>query len=176
MSFISDTFLNIPKYNKTKEAFIKAISTMKILISACLVGAACRYDGNVSSSAFDNETILKLSQKHTLIPFCPEIYGGLSTPREPSELQEDGRVLTKSGKDVTENFIRGANETLNIAKKLGCKVAILKEKSPSCGYGKIYNGDFSGTLKDGSGITALLLSENGIEIYGESRILELLDK
>lgn len=149
---------------------------MKILISACLVGAACRYDGAVSSSALDGEAIKRLSEKHTLIPFCPEIYGGLQTPRDPAELQSDGRIITKSGKDVTDSYLKGASEALKIAQTFGCKAAILKEKSPSCGYGKIYNGDFSGTLKDGSGVTADLLSKNGIVVYGESRVSELLDK
>ncbi len=146
---------------------------MNILISACLLGLACRYDGDVSRAAFDDDTIKRLTSEHNLVPFCPEIYGGLRTPREPAELQS-GKVISKIGSDVTESYTKGAREALKIAKLLGCKAAILKEKSPSCGSGKIYDGSFTGTLTDGDGITARLLSENGIAIYGESDITELI--
>lgn len=146
---------------------------MNILISACLLGLACRYDGDVSRAAFDDDTIKRLTSEHNLVPFCPEIYGGLRTPREPAELQS-GKVISKIGSDVTESYTKGAREALKIAKLLGCKAAILKEKSPSCGSGKIYDGSFTGTLTDGDGITARLLSENGIAIYGESDIAELI--
>ena len=146
---------------------------MNILISACLLGLACRYDGAISRAAFDDDTIKRLTSEHNLVPFCPEIYGGLRTPREPAELQS-GKVMSKIGSDVTESYTKGAREALKIAKLLGCKAAILKEKSPSCGSGKIYDGSFTGTLTDGDGITARLLSENGIAIYGESDITELI--
>ena len=104
------------------------------LCSACLLGVKCRYDSRDKR----NEKVIELAKKETLIPFCAEQAGGLSTPREPAEIQ-DGKVLTKSGKDVTENFQRGAEETLNIVKLYGIKEAILKTKSPSCGYGQIYD-------------------------------------
>ena len=146
---------------------------MNILISACLLGLACRYDGDVSRAAFDDDTIKRLTSEHNLVPFCPEIYGGLRTPREPAELQS-GKVISKIGSDVTESYTKGAREALKIAKLLGCKAAILKEKSPSCGSGKIYDGSFTGTLTDGDGITVRLLSENGIAIYGESDIAKLI--
>ena len=146
---------------------------MNILISACLLGLACRYDGDVSRAAFDDDTIKRLTSEHNLVPFCPEIYGGLRTPREPAELQS-GKVISKIGSDVTESYTKGAREAPKIAKLLGCKAAILKEKSPSCGSGKIYDGSFTGTLTDGDGITVRLLSENGIAIYGESDIAKLI--
>lgn len=138
---------------------------MNILVSACLLGINCRYDGNSKLI----EQLYTLKDKHNLIPICPEIYGGMKTPREPSEKIEN-KIVSKDGKDVTEYFERGANETLKIAKFFDCAFAILKERSPSCGYGKIYDGSFSGTLVDGNGMTAELLDQNGIAIIGESLI------
>lgn len=101
-----------------------------------------------------------------MILICPEVWGGLTTPRDPSEVLGD-KVFSNKGKDVTENFKRGAEETLKLAKKFGIKKALLKAKSPSCGSGKIYDGTFSRTIVDGYGITAKLLKENGIEIISE---------
>ena len=139
-----------------------------ILISACLLGVACRYDG--LSKPLDREIIEKLRQQYHLIPICPEIMGGLPTPRIPSEISSDGKVLRKDGEDVTENYIRGAKEALRLAEIFQCDTALLKEKSPSCGAGKIYDGSFSKTLTDGNGITSELLQKNGIRIVGESEI------
>ena len=138
---------------------------MKILVSACLLGCACRYDGK-SKPCYD---VIALMDKHTLIPVCPEIYGGLSTPRSPSEIQ-GGAVVNKEGKDVTAEYEKGAAEVLALARKFGCKVAILKAKSPSCGKGEVYDGSFSGQLTKGNGITARLLAENGIEVFTENEI------
>lgn len=140
---------------------------MNILVSACLLGINCRYDGD--SKFIEQLKILK--DKHHLIPICPEIYGGMKTPREPSE-KINSRIVSKSGEDVTDFFKKGAEETLKIAKFFDCELAILKERSPSCGYGKIYNGTFSGTLVDGNGVTADLLAKNGIDIIGEALIEE----
>lgn len=142
---------------------------MNILISACLLGVNCRYDGG---GKLINQ-IDRLKEKYNLIPVCPEVYGGLETPREPAEII-DGKVINREGKDVTENFIKGANATLHLAKLYNCKYAILKERSPSCGYGEVYDGKFSGNLVKGNGITAELLSKNGIKIIGESEIGDLL--
>ena len=138
---------------------------MKILVSACLLGCACRYDGK-SKPCYD---VIALMDKHTLIPVCPEIYGGLSTPRSPSEIQ-GGAVVNKEGKDVTAEYEKGAKEALELANKFGCKIAILKAKSPSCGKGEVYDGSFSGQLTKGNGITAKLLMENGIEVFTENEI------
>ncbi len=137
-----------------------------ILVSACLLGADCKYNGKNNR----NENVLRLMEKHTLIPVCPEQLGGLSTPREPSE-KSGGRVISKSGADVTENYKKGADEVLKIARLYGCKRAVLKAKSPSCGSGKVYDGTFSGTLIDGDGVTAQLLKQNGIEVQNENNEL-----
>jgi len=102
---------------------------------------------------------------------CLEVLGGLPTPRPPAE-RRGNKVLTKEGEDVTSAFLAGADKTLKLAKQYGCSVAILKERSPSCGYDKIYGGTFSGTLVDGSGITAEPLAQNGVTILGESGVAE----
>jgi uncharacterized protein YbbK (DUF523 family) len=145
-----------------------------ILISACLLGVACRYDG--LSKPLDREIIEKLRQQYHLIPVCPEIMGGLPTPRIPAEISSDGKVFRRDGADVTENYIRGAKEALRLAEIFECDTALLKEKSPSCGAGKIYDGSFSKTLTSGNGITAELLQKNGIRIIGESKIFTLISK
>ncbi len=142
---------------------------MNILVSACLLGVNCRFDGK---SKF-TEQLKALQRKHNLIPICPEIYGGLKTPRDPAERIND-KVVTNNGEDVTEQFQKGAEETLKLAKFYDCKVAILKERSPSCGYGKIYDGTFTGTMVDGNGVAAELLAQNGITVIGESEIEKLL--
>ncbi len=142
---------------------------MNILVSACLLGVNCRYDGKGKFI----EQLDALKEKHHLIPICPEIFGGLETPRQPAEKIKD-KIITKTGKDVTNNYKKGANEVLKLAKFYDCQLAILKERSPSCGCGKIYDGTFSGTLTDGNGITAQLLIENGIAVIGESQIEALL--
>ena len=140
-----------------------------IIISACLLGIPCRYDGR----SVEHSAIRALSEKYNLIPICPEIYGGLPTPRTPSERLGD-MVVMKNGRDVTENYKRGAEASLRIARVNGCKRAILKERSPSCGKDSIYDGSFSGNLVDGRGVTAELFTENGIQVYGESEAENLL--
>ena len=133
------------------------------LVSACLIGIKCRYDGKSNL----NKKCLGLFKKGKLIPVCPEQLGGLQTPREKSEIQKNGKILTKSGKDVTKNFIKGARKTLKLVKLLEIKEAMLKSKSPSCGCGKIYDGTFSGRLIKGNGVTAALLKKNKIKVYTE---------
>ena len=134
----------------------------KVLVSACLLGVCCRYDGR----SVPCEEVIALSDKYELIPFCPEIYGGLPTPRTPSERVGD-RVVMKDGVDVTENYNRGAAEALRLARLLGAKLAILKEKSPSCGSAFVYDGSFTGTLREGEGVTAELLRKEGIRVISE---------
>lgn len=131
----------------------------KILVSACLLGLNCKYDGGNNYS----EEIDEFLKDYDVIPICPEIMGGLPTPRVPSEVLGD-KVITKEGKDVTLQFKKGAEEVLFLAKKYNIKKALLKSKSPSCGNGQIYDGSFSHTLVDGDGVTAKLLKENGIEV------------
>jgi len=141
-----------------------------VLISACFMGAGCRYDGK----SIHLDRLDELKEKYNLIPICPELLGGLGTPRRPAEKVGD-KVINKEGQDVTTYFQRGAEKALKIAKMYDCKYAILKEKSPSCGIGKIYDGTFSGTLVEGNGITAELLMKNGISVIGESQIGKLLN-
>ena len=136
---------------------------MKILVSACLLGVRCRYDGKSKP----HPAVERLMEQHTLIPVCGEILGGLPTPRVSAERQGE-RVVTADGRDVTAAYRRGAEEVLRLAKLYGCKAAILKERSPSCGSGRIYDGTFTGTLTDGWGVTAELLRDHGICVIGES--------
>ena len=132
-----------------------------IIVSACLAGYRCRYDGKTAP----NEEIVALVKRGEAIPVCPEMLGGLPCPRVPSERSADGaRVLAKDGKDVTEAFERGAAETLRLARLYECGRAILKARSPSCGCGKVYDGSFSGTLRDGNGVTAELLLRSGVAV------------
>ena len=139
-----------------------------ILVSACLLGVCCRYDG----ASKPHPGVIGLREKYILLPICPEEDGGLPTPRTPSERVGD-KVLMRDGKDVTENYRRGAELALAKAKDFGCDTALLKARSPSCGKGKIYDGTFSGTLKEGNGVTADLLLKNGIEVFGESELDKL---
>lgn len=142
---------------------------MRLLVSGCLLGLCCRYDG--ASKA--HPEVLCLKGKYELVPVCPEQLGGLPTPRPPAERQGD-RVVARSGADVTEEYRRGAEEALRLCRLLNCDAAVLKERSPSCGCGMIYDGNFSGTLVPGDGVTAELLKEQGIPVYGESQLGELL--
>lgn len=135
---------------------------MKILVSACLLGHACRYDGYSKP----HDGVIALCKKHTLVPVCPEIYGGLPTPRKPSEIVGE-RVVNSDGIDVTEEYARGAAEALRMAEMFDCDVAVMKAKSPSCGKGKVYDGSFSRTLTDGCGVTVKLLLKHGIKVYTE---------
>jgi uncharacterized protein YbbK (DUF523 family) len=132
------------------------------LCSACLLGINCKYSGDAKI----NEKAVELAKKEVLIPVCPEQLGGLDTPREACE-QKDGKVFTKTGKEMTYQFVNGANEVLKIAKLFGIKEAILKQRSPSCGSGKIYDGNFNGTVITGDGVTSQLLKKNGIKIISE---------
>lgn len=142
---------------------------MKILISACLLGCRCRYDG----ASKRHPLAEALARRHTLVPVCPEQLGGLATPRPPAERRGD-RVVTREDGDVTEAYRRGAEETLGLCRLTGCEAAILKERSPSCGRGSVYDGTFSGTLRPGDGVTAELLHAAGIPVYGESELENFL--
>ncbi len=135
---------------------------MKILVSACLLGCSCRYDGKSKM----NEQVLALKSCHTLIPVCPEQLGGLSTPRLPAEIQGN-RVIRKDGADVTAEYLKGAREALRLYDLLSCDCALLKARSPSCGKGIIYDGTFSGAFTKGHGITAALFQEKGIQVFTE---------
>lgn len=138
-----------------------------ILVSACLLGLDCRYDGG---NAQTDELLEFLKDTH-YIPICPEQMGGLPTPREPAEItvhENELYVRSKHGIGVTSEFVKGANESLKLAKLTKAKWAILKSKSPSCGSVNIYDGTFTRTLISGKGLTAKLLTENGIEVFNEN--------
>lgn len=139
----------------------------KALISACLLGVDCRYDGK--NNKLPDEKLRELKEKYELIPVCAEVYGGLTTPRVPSERRYGG-VFSKEGMDVTAEFTKGAEAVLYLAELLGAELAILKENSPSCGSGRIYDGSFTGTLTEGDGVTAELLKKHGISVIGEKKL------
>ena len=143
----------------------------KLLISACLAGENCKYSGG---NNFIGETALaSLGDKYELVSACPEVMGGLSVPRIPCE-RIGARVMNERGEDVTAQFKAGAELTADICERQGIKKALLKEKSPSCGSGRIYDGTFSHTVIAGDGVTAQRLRALGIVLYGESEIEKLL--
>ena len=149
-----------------------------IIVSACLLGENCKYSGGNNKS----ENVIKYLEDKEYILVCPEQLGGLSTPRNPSEIitygNKDGndvlsgctKVLSNKGIDVTKNFIQGAEETLKIAKEHNVKTAILKAGSPSCGYKKIYDGTFLGNKIKGMGVTAAILNKENIALLDEDDI------
>ncbi len=142
---------------------------MKVVISACLLGVRCRYDGGHSR----NETAMNQKKTYQLIPVCPEESGGLLTPRLPAEivggdgdavLDGTAKVMTANGTDVTAAYLKGAHHALQVAQSHGATHVILKARSPSCGCGDIYDGTFSGTLISGDGVTTALLKRHGIAV------------
>ena len=141
-----------------------------LLISACLLGVECKYSGG--SNALPEETIEKLRTRYRLIPVCPETAGGLPPPRDPSERLGE-RVVSCRGADVTAQFKKGAEAALTLARRYGCTTALMKEHSPSCGSGLIYDGSFSGKLVKGDGCAAELLKAAGVSVVGEN-VTELL--
>ena len=163
-------------------------TAMNVLISACLLGMACRYDGKIKTyEAID--TLMEEAQI-TFIPVCPEQAGGLATPRVAAErsgkvislildtkgpeMRSGKLVITADGKDVTAQYEHGAAEALRLAVRYQCAYAVLKERSPSCGSKRIYDGTFTRTLRDGTGVTAALLTANGITVFDETETAKLL--
>ncbi len=152
-----------------------------IVVSACIAGVSCRYDGTSRLQ----ENILKLVAQRKAIPLCPEMLGGRKVPREPVEiingtgedvLDRKAFVKDKHGNDVTEEILQGVKEFVLTVERLGVKMVILKTKSPTCGYGKIYDGTFNNILKDGNGVLAAALKRKGITIYTEENFMEDYDK
>ena len=137
----------------------------KILVSACLLGTKCRYDG-LSKPC---EKVIRMQEEYEFIPCCPESDAGLSTPRLPCEIKGD-RVIRKDGMDLTDTFLLGAKIALDLAKNENVEFAILKERSPSCGKSLRYDGTFSGNLVSKPGITAQLLMENHISVFSDEQI------
>lgn len=151
----------------------------KILVSACLAGVLCKYNGTYN----DVPEIIRMVEQGKALPVCPELMGGGGVPREPNEivggdgrdvLEGKARVITSSGQDCTDMFVLGAQKVLEKAKMLGARVAILKERSPSCGSNVIYDGSFTGNKKPGMGVTASLLTREGIKVYSENNFKEVL--
>ena len=143
----------------------------KLLISSCLIGNNTKYNGKNNYI----KEIEQLKLKYELIPICPEVLGGLSIPRDPSEINND-KVISINGRDVTKEFNIGANKALNIALLNNIKYALLKDGSPSCGNTYIYDGTFKNNKIDGIGITTKLLKSHNIKIYNENNLNELLKK
>ena len=142
-----------------------------VLISACLLGFECKYCGG--SNKLPEQQLAALGERFRLIPVCPETAGGLPIPREPSERLGSG-VIGKSGRDVTAEFDKGAETALTLARRFGCKAALMKERSPSCGSGTIYDGTFSGKVVPGDGVASERLRAAGVSLYGESEIEKLI--
>jgi len=142
----------------------------RVVFSQCMLGVRCRYDGKSAAK----DAVCEAARERGWIPICPEVLGGLTTPRPPAERIGD-RVMNCEGSDVTENYRRGAEQALRIAQLYGAKYALLKERSPSCGCGEIYDGTFSGTKVPGDGVTTALFKENNIQVFGESRLAELIE-
>ena len=141
----------------------------RFVVSACLAGEFCRYDGGSNACA----AVQELVRRGEAVTACPEGLACLPVPRPPCEIRE-GRVLSQDGRDLTEDFLRGARLAMETARRHGCTAAILKRRSPSCGVGQIYDGTFSGTLTEGWGTAAALLRANGIRVLGESDLQGLL--
>lgn len=142
---------------------------MNVLISACLAGIACRYNGKAATCLLPSELI----SCHTLIPFCPEVCAGLPTPRDAVELLA-GKAVSVEGKDLTASFQAGVKKGLALYQAHDCRAAILKSNSPSCGYGRIYDGTFTGRLVAGSGLFAAALAAHTIPIFNETQLSECL--
>lgn len=138
-----------------------------ILVSGCLLGNCCRYDGKHQR----NEKVIEYLKGKEYIAICPECMGGLTTPRKPSEIIGE-KVLNDANEDVTDAFIKGAKQSVELAKRFSCVQAILKEFSPSCGTHFVYDGTFKGKIIDGVGITAKMLIENGIEVISSTNFDE----
>ena len=136
-----------------------------LLISACLLGTNCKYNGG--NNALPPEKLAALEERYRLVPVCPEQAGGLPTPRLPSECRGE-QVVNRAGEDVTEAFRRGAELALETALREDCRLALLKERSPSCGSGRIYDGSFTATVIPGDGVTAEMLKKSGITVYSET--------
>ena len=144
----------------------------KILISACLLGAKVRY--NAEGKLIEHQLVSQWIKERRFVSICPEVAGGLSTPRPPAEIQGK-QVMTDTGVDVTAQFHKGAELALALCQQHDIKFALLKARSPSCGSPQIYDGSFTSTRIDGQGITAALLTQHGIEVFNEEQIQELAE-
>src|SRR4051812_26201622 len=137
-----------------------------VLVSACLLGVDCNHRGGASPPP----AVAALAERHRLIPICPEVAGGLPTPRPAAERRADGRVCTADGDDVTDLYERGATAAVELARAVGATEAVLKARSPSCGCHQIYDGTFTRTLVDGAGVTALALQAAGVTVRSDEDV------
>ena len=154
------------------QAYDGSMSTHEpIIVSACLLGEPCRYDGASRASDAVKEYLIDAA----VVPICPEQMGGLATPRNPCEIQSDGSIRDASGADWTKEYEQGADIAVMLAKSLGCKEALLKAYSPSCGVHAVYDGTFSATLIPGEGVTAKALREAGVVLLDENDVEKLLE-
>ena len=142
-----------------------------LLVSACLLGEKCKYNG--LDNALPEKTLAALRERYRLLPVCPETAGGLPIPREPAERQGE-RVVSRSGRDVTAQYRSGAAFALRLARENACDTALFKERSPSCGSGEIYDGSFSHTVIAGDGVAAEALKKEGVAVLGESKVQLLM--
>lgn len=163
-------FLGVSSGKKTIEVEDEREKDLPVLVSACLLGLRCRFDGQEGTPS---QEVLELARRGKAIPICPEELGGLPTPRPPAEISNGtgidvingrARVVDVEGRDVTPNFLRGAEECAKLARLFGARLAILKDKSPSCGSRLIHDGSFTGRLKEGEGVTAALLKREGVKV------------
>jgi uncharacterized protein YbbK (DUF523 family) len=147
----------------------------KVLVSACLIGEPVRYDGTAALSA--HPVLDRWLREGRIIPFCPEVAAGLGLPRPPVELLEGGgeavlgnraRAVSATGEDVTGPFRTGALASVELCRRFGIRVAVLKERSPSCGSAWIYDGTFTGALVPGQGVMAAALRESGVHVFSEN--------
>lgn len=148
---------------------------MRLIVSKCLLGENCKYSGGNNY----NEAVVRFCENHEVIGICPECFGGLPTPRKPSEIRlcnEKKTVFSSDGKEVTEQFENGAEMALQLAKETDAELCILKESSPSCGVNNIYDGTFSGVKVSGMGISAELLAAHGFKVVSEYDIQQLAKK
>ncbi|AAZ55249.1 DUF523 domain-containing protein [Thermobifida fusca] len=150
----------------------------RILVSACLLGRAVRFDGRAKT--INHEIVARWRDEGRLVPFCPEVVGGLPVPRPPAEIEGaqgaravlagQARIRTRDGRDVTAFFLHGAQAALRAAQEHGVRLAVLKEKSPSCGVHQVFDGSFTGTTVPGMGLTTLLLRDHGIDVFTEHEL------
>jgi len=140
-------------------------SHQPVLVSACLLGVSCRFDGG----AKQDHRVIALAKSVVVVPVCPEQLGGLATPR-PRHERNGNAVVSEHGVDATAAFERGAREAARIAVLAGCRCAVLKARSPSCGLGRIYDGTFTGVLTDGNGVLVDLLLSEGLSVYTEDDV------
>jgi uncharacterized protein YbbK (DUF523 family) len=137
-----------------------------LIVSACLLGVRCNHEGEANTS----EAVVALGERYRLVPVCPETAGGLPTPRPAAALQPDGRVVIRSGADVSNAYRRGASHAVRLAQATGATGAVLKARSPSCGCHEIYDGSFTQTRIAGEGVTARALREAGVPVYDEDDV------